>query len=601
MRRFVAQRRRPARRRGRTQSDLPGDLQQPHRAQAADPGTGAPADHGREAGRRWRAGSSCRSTNEVLWRAWEPMLFNQAHDLMSGVMTDRVYEDTIRSYDFSRRIAADEVRERWQDLGRADRHAGRGHRDRACSMRWAGRAPTSRWPTWDSRDGNVTDLSLIGPDGQEVPVQMVSSTRYASGGLLRAEIAFVARDVPPLGYAVYRLVPRPHRRPPLRPPSAADEPVPGERALPRRIRPGGRRDDAVARQGRQLGSPSRTRQRRGPGRGPRRPVGAVPAARRRQPHRHEDAARGAPARDRASSATNRPDPPGTVTRGPVFSEFSVVASLRRQGTFATTVRLYTGLRRIDIRTQILNQDQFVRYRVLFPTTIRDGQSVHEIPFGAIAAPGGDRVPRAELDRLRRRPAGAGAAQPRAAGQHRLRRDDDAVAPAQHADRGLRLRRRLRAGHVVRFGPGAGQGTSRSTTRWFRTPATGARRPSIARGWSSTSRCWPDTRPSHAGELPGRWGLLEITPHNVVLTALKPGCRTARCACASTKPTGVPTKATVRFSAPLAARAEEVNLMEDPGPACSAQDNTLQFDLRPFEIKTFKLRLHPTAEWPLGSN
>ena len=25
---------------------------------------------------------------EVLWRAWEPMLFNQAHDLMSGVMTD---------------------------------------------------------------------------------------------------------------------------------------------------------------------------------------------------------------------------------------------------------------------------------------------------------------------------------------------------------------------------------------------------------------------------------------------------------------------------------------------------------------------------------
>ena len=43
--------------------------------------------------------------DQVLWRAWEPMLFNQAHDLMSGVMTDRVHEDTIRSYDFSRRIA----------------------------------------------------------------------------------------------------------------------------------------------------------------------------------------------------------------------------------------------------------------------------------------------------------------------------------------------------------------------------------------------------------------------------------------------------------------------------------------------------------------
>ena len=50
--------------------------------------------------------------DEVVWRAWEPMLFNQAHDLMSGVMTDHVYEDTIRGYDFSHRIATDEVQAR---------------------------------------------------------------------------------------------------------------------------------------------------------------------------------------------------------------------------------------------------------------------------------------------------------------------------------------------------------------------------------------------------------------------------------------------------------------------------------------------------------
>ena len=49
---------------------------------------------------------------EILWEAWEPMLFNQAHDLMSGVMTDHVYEDTIRGYDFSQRIANDEAQAR---------------------------------------------------------------------------------------------------------------------------------------------------------------------------------------------------------------------------------------------------------------------------------------------------------------------------------------------------------------------------------------------------------------------------------------------------------------------------------------------------------
>ena len=45
------------------------------------------------------------------------MLFNQAHDLMSGVMTDHVYDDTIRGYDFSqahrRRRGPGQ---RWQDF-----------------------------------------------------------------------------------------------------------------------------------------------------------------------------------------------------------------------------------------------------------------------------------------------------------------------------------------------------------------------------------------------------------------------------------------------------------------------------------------------------
>jgi alpha-mannosidase len=96
--------------------------------------------------------------------------------------------------------------------------------------------------------------------------------------------------------------------------------------------------------------------------------------------------------------------------------------------------------------------------------------------------------------------------------------------------------------------------------------------------------------SNAGPLPSRWGLLEITPHNIVLTALKPGAD-GSAVLRVYEADGVPTKATMRFSVPLVA-AEEVNLMEDAGPTCPITDNTLQFDLRPFEIKTFKLRLGP---------
>ncbi len=41
----------------------------------------------------------------------------------------------------------------------------------------------------------------------QLPVQTMESQFCDGGGLLRAKAAFVARDIPPLGYSVYRLVP----------------------------------------------------------------------------------------------------------------------------------------------------------------------------------------------------------------------------------------------------------------------------------------------------------------------------------------------------------------------------------------------------------
>ena len=45
-------------------------------------------------------------------------------------------------------------------------------------------------------------------------MQLLDSVRSSNGALLRADVAFVAHDVPALGYAVYRLLP-------LRTPAAA--------------------------------------------------------------------------------------------------------------------------------------------------------------------------------------------------------------------------------------------------------------------------------------------------------------------------------------------------------------------------------------------
>ena len=50
-----------------------------------------------------------RNDQGELPRAWEPLLFNQTHDLTSGVMVDDVYEDTVKGYSFSRRLGEELV------------------------------------------------------------------------------------------------------------------------------------------------------------------------------------------------------------------------------------------------------------------------------------------------------------------------------------------------------------------------------------------------------------------------------------------------------------------------------------------------------------
>ena len=143
---------------------------------------------------------------DLLERGWEPMLFNQTHDLMSGVMTDHVYDDTIRSYDFSKRIADDEVQARWQRFSARINTQGEGIPVAVFnSLGWT-RSDVAL-ANLGFAENDVADVRLRGPDGQDVPVQLLHSDHYANGALLRVEAAFVARDVPPLGYAVFRLIP----------------------------------------------------------------------------------------------------------------------------------------------------------------------------------------------------------------------------------------------------------------------------------------------------------------------------------------------------------------------------------------------------------
>ena len=523
--------------------------------------------------------------NGVLWRAWEPMLFNQAHDLMSGVMTDRVYEDTIRSYDFSHRIAWDEVHARWRRMASRIDTQGPGVPIMVFNVLSWPRTDMARVNVGFAED-DVTDVRLTGPDGQEIPVQVLNDARYADGALLRAEIAFVARDIPSLGYAVYHL--QPHKSPSVSAGESSAEPVlenefyrltfdPAAGTLTSlRLQPDGW--EAL----RSPGNIVAREEDHGDLWEPYRSLDGGSRIAMKNPH-------GVPEPGKAVLSSQQAGEPGTLSRGPVVSEFTKASPFGEQGGFVTTVRLYAGLRRIDIHTEMLNQEKFVRYRVLFPTTIRDGESVHEIPFGAMRRPAGIEFPAQNWIDYGN-------------GQHGVALLNRGL-PGNNVSDGTMMLSLLRSTQIVAYGFGGGYEPGMSSESGFElgkkfsfdyalVPHTGdwSEAAVYRQGLEFNQPLICYTVDSHAGSLPQQWGFLDVTPQNVVVSALKPGAD-GTAVLRVYEATGKPTGATIRLSAQVNA-AQEVNLMEDSGPEIAVADNTLQLELRPFEIKTIKLRLQP---------
>ena len=99
---------------------------------------------------------------------------------------------------------------------------------------------------------------------------------------------------------------------------------------------------------------------------------------------------------------------------------------------------------------------------------------------------------------------------------------------------------------------------------------------------------------HAGRLPNRWGLLAISPANVALTAFKPGPNRSTVLRVYEAAGRATSAVKIRLQARIIA-AYEANLLEDSGRKLKIQNDTVQFDLRPFEIKTIKLQLLPAKK------
>ncbi len=522
-----------------------------------------------------------------IWRAWEPALFNVTHDLASGVMTDDVYADTLRGYDFADRLGGQLLEQRIGSvMARID-------------TRGAGMPllvfNTLGWQRTDIAEGTadfaesgVVDFDLLDDAGRKVPAQIVEADRYADGKLRQITFAFVARDIPALGHAVYHVVPRK---------SGAETSV----AMVAGGEEGEMSNEFLrAKFDLTTGALESLKVKAGDWEvmgGPGNVVAEEPDHGDVWELYHNlDVGQNVimtrplpvPQRGQAHFSDEERMKPREIREGPVFMEMKVAHPFG-SNVFKTRARVYKGVNRVDFETKILNNDKFVRYRLLMPTSIKDGHNVQEIPFGACERPMHQEFPAQNWMDY-------------SDAAHGVALLNRAMPGNNNADGTLMLSL-LRSTRIQSYGIGGGfegQGSDSAlelgkelTLDYALVPHAGDWNDArvYRAGLEFNQPLVVRKASAHRGKLPARWGFVEVSAPGVAVSALKPakdGSTVIRVYEADGRAV---TGATLQLHAKVLA-ANEANLMEDPGMKLKVRKDAIQFDLHPFEIKTFKLRLEP---------
>ncbi len=551
------------------------------------------------------AGRTSSADREDIERAWEPMLFNQTHDLSSGVMLDHVYEDVLAGYRFSKRLG-DEILGSDLDalLTKVDTQ---GPGTPLAVFNFLG------WDRTDYVEANVgfsqpevRGIELRDASGNAVPIQVLNShSNGGDGGLSTATIAFIAHNVPAMGYAIYRVVPvlpgEPREAKPLRD---------GAGTSPRGPYASTSRDDfgtlenefykatvnlwsgemtsliLKKNQWEVLSKPGNIVARE-EDRGDFWELYGTLAGDRLT---SEKRLIGLPRADATQWSNNYIGGGSEVSPGPVFTQFESSHPFGKN-QFETRVRIYPDIQRIDIRTEITNAEPAVRYRVLFPTTIHDGTNTQEIAFGAVERPLHQEFPAQNwvdyssggrgLAILNRGLPGNNVTDDtmmvsllRSTRLEVYGADDSGFDPAKASESDTALELGKHIAHDYALVPHAGSWQDAQIYR----AGLEFNNPLVARNIDA-----------HAGTMAKQWGLLEISAPDVVVSALKPS-RDGEIALRVYEAAGQPVQhATIHFTLPLTS-AREANLIEDPGKQLQISGNTISFDLHAYEIKTFRLRL-----------
>jgi alpha-mannosidase len=328
------------------------------------------------------------ANREAIDEAWEPVLFNETHDLTSGVMVDKVYDDSMQRYAQARAMTEKLIKGSLEIIESKIDTAGSGVPVIVFNM--------LGWPRSDVAEvevpfaeAGVRQVTLFDSEAKPVPLQFLKVLRNEDGGIRQARIALITRDVPAMGYAVYHVVAN-------APTTAKEAPAQAHNRM---------RDDFASIENEfykatfnlwtgemtslflkednweALSGPGNIVAREYDGGDFWELYGTLNGGRFTAMKKEIPAPRAAYTQWSSDFVRGS----GSTNEGAVFSEFRIRHALGKNH-FATRVRLYRGLRRIDISTELVNEEELVRYRAVFPANVQNGTLMEEIPFGAIERP-----------------------------------------------------------------------------------------------------------------------------------------------------------------------------------------------------------------------
>ena len=273
-----------------------------------------------------------------------------------------------------------------------------------------------------------------------------------------------------------------------------------------------------------------------------------------------------------------------VENGPLRTTIRARGNLRYwqiRVEFTQQIMIYHHLRRIDFRTELTGHGKHYRLRVAFPTPMRGGRIVHSVPNGQLARPEGEFPTQGWLS--------CG--------------DDDATVylcnrglPGGNVTDGVLLLSLLRSAAMEYKGAStlAYEDGVHHSFSYSVFPGDAAH--PVEPWWEAEALNSPPLTIAAADVRPGLEPRLRLEPGNIVLSALyRDGdALTVRLHEAA----GIPCRATLWVAG--LQNCSETDALTLNGATLPVQAEAVRFQLSPFQLKTFRLAVTRVAAQPGGS-